>query len=513
MGTAPAVAIGDIVRGGLQAGIGFPAAARYHGWESSVIAPSLIADSTAFALLSAMTAGAFLAAIAWIAIERPALAMIYFLVFLAFVWRLDSVLYIDLFGPLFSEQLDRDVGPGISVVPLAISQGLMIAALLFSFRRSRLRALRGQAHSQLAALMSSGRFKLSDLAFWAFALFTIALWIELLVRGPIPLFAAMERFDYSRLYGGLLHHRLMEWGPMLAFQIGVFFATPTLHDRPFDWRFGAVFATLLLYLFLVGHRFSSFYVYGSFFIIPIGAVLLGRQARGLSARKVLAGTALRNLCLAGTALVVLVAAAVFYSYAVVRGFQGTELLAKLSQRILVQQGEMWWMTYERVFVQGNWDGDFAAYKLFVDPFDPTRNSTMQLLMELGLPLERAHFILGAGSAYTGGWPEVCFELGGPIGGFVLAALSAILFSEFMFLLTRCIAQERFATCFFLTPILFALAIGVVAGMVNSFIQVTFMVKAIAALVVYVAEDRWRSTPISVPCTTSPDPLPVPGKEA
>ncbi len=62
----------------------------------------------------------------------------------------------------------------------------------------------------------------------------------------------------------------------------------------------------------------------------------------------------------------------------------------------------------------------------------------------------------------------------------------------MFLLTRCIVQERFATCVFLTPILFALSIAIVSGMVNSFIQVTFLIKVTVALLVYVAEDRWRS---------------------
>jgi len=150
------------------------------------------------------------------------------------------------------------------------------------------------------------------------------------------------------------------------------------------------------------------------------------------------------------------------------------------------------MTYERVFLQDDWNGRFAAYKLFVDPFDPSRNSTMQFLMELALPLVRAQYIIAQGSAYTGGWPEVFFELGGPVGGFVLVALSAIIFSEFMFLMTRCIVQERFATCFFLTPILFALSITIVSGMVNSFIQVTFLIKAVTALVVYVTEDKWRS---------------------
>jgi hypothetical protein len=170
------------------------------------------------------------------------------------------------------------------------------------------------------------------------------------------------------------------------------------------------------------------------------------------------------------------------------------------------------MTYERVFVQGNWNGGMAAYKLFVDPFNPARNSTMQYLMELGLPLERAHFILGAGSAYTGGWPEVFFELGGPAGGFVLTALSAILFSEFMFLVVRCIVQERFATCFFLIPVLFALTINIAAGMVNSFIQVTFAIKLAVALIVYITEDRWRSGLIPAHLAESPDPIPASPKE-
>jgi len=363
------------------------------------------------------------------------------------------------------------------------------------------------------ALTFVGRFKISDLAFGVVALFTVALWIELLAGGPIPLFAAMERFDYSRLYGGLLHQRLMEWGPMLALQIGVFFVAPTLHDRPFDRRFGALFAVLLLYLFVVGHRFSSFYAYGSFFIIPIGVALLGREARGRSARRLFNGTSLRYVWIAGVALVVLIVVAVTYSYVFVRGFEGAQLFAKLSQRILVQQGEMWWMTYDRVFVQGIWNSSFAAYKLFVDPFDPTRNSTMQLLMEQALPLERAHFIVGAGSAYAGGWPEVCFELGGPIGGFALVALSAVVFSEFMFLLTRCIVEERYATCLFLTPIFFALSINVGSGMVNSFVQVTFVIKGAIALVVLVAEDRWRSSLILDPPTASSEPLPAAGKEA
>ncbi|XUJ37228.1 DUF6418 domain-containing protein [Bradyrhizobium japonicum] len=133
----------------------------------------------------------------------------------------------------------------------------------------------------------------------------------------------------------------------------------------------------------------------------------------------------------------------------------------------------------------------AFVKLFLDPFNPNRNSTMQLLMELGLPIERAHALLDLGVAYTGGWPEVLFELGGPVNGFILVVLSAIMFSEFLFLVTRCIVEQRYATCFFLTPILYAVEVYLASGMMNSFIQLTFMTKLGAAIFVYVLEDRWR----------------------
>jgi hypothetical protein len=474
-------------------------------------ASSLASDPVVFALLSAVAAGAVLAAIAGIAVTRPALGIIGLFVFFAFAWRLVSVLYIDVFGPLFSEQLERDIGPGISAVPIAISQGLVIAALLFSFRPQRLQRLFSADGPKLSRRLPVGGLDLAGIAFWIASLFVAGLWVELLLSGPIPLFAGLERYDYSRLYGGPLLNLLLQWGPMLAFQLGIFFVAPILNDRPFDRRFGYLFASLILYLFLVGHRFSSFYIYVSFFLIPMGAVLLGRHGMTATRRKFFPGKTLRNLVIIGTVLILLVAGAVVYSYIVVRGFEGAELLTKLSQRIFVQQGEMWWMTYERIFLRGDWDSGFAAHKLFFDPFDPNRNSTMQFLMELALPAERAHFILQQGSAYTGGWPEALFELGGPIGGVALVALSAIIFSEFMFLVARCIVQVRFVTCFFLTPILFALSINIVSGMANSFIQVTFLIKIAAALVVYVTEDGWRLSLFSSPAGF--DPLPGLQKEA
>ncbi|EJN12813.1 hypothetical protein PMI42_03819 [Bradyrhizobium sp. YR681] len=444
------------------------------------------------ALLDIVAIGFILAVMAWIAVSRPGLVMIAFLVLFAFVWRLISVFYIDAFGPVFSEQLERYVGPGLAALPFVASQALVIAALLVSFRPQRLRALASGTRGGLAAMLPPGRFDLSNIAFWTVLAYVLGLWIELRLRGPIPLFAGIERFDYTRQYGGPLHQRLIEWGAMLAFQLGLFMTMPAMRGRGFDLRFAALFGAVLIYLFVVGHRFSSFYAYSSFFIIPVGALLLREGADQRRFPRIL-----RYFALAAAGLVALIVVALIHSYTVVRGSEIDQLRFKLTQRILVQQGEMWWATYERVFVHGDWNGALAMFKLFVAPFNPSSNSTMQFLMEQSLPLDRTYTLLTQGQTYTGGWPEVLFEVGGPVEGFFLVAGSAILFSEFMFLLTRCMIQERYVTCFFLTPILYAVSICVVSGMVNSFIQVTFMVKLAMAVLVYVMEDRWRASRMAV----------------
>jgi hypothetical protein len=430
-----------------------------------------------------------------IATGRPGLAMVAFLPFFSALWRLTSVFYIDVFGPVPSEQLERYIGPGLAVLPLVMCLGLFIGALLVSFRPQRLRELDSEPRSGLAAIVSPGRFDLSNLAFWVIVAYVLGLWIELLVRGPIPLLAGIERFDYARQYGGPLHRRLLEWGPMLAFQLGLFMVLPATRGGRFDLRFASLFGILLIYLFVVGHRFSSFFSYTSFFVIPLGGLLLQTREKGERSRTL--ARPMRYLIVAAVGIVALTAIALVHSYVVVRSSEIDLLQFKLTQRIFVQQGEMWWATYERVFVHGDWNGALALFKLLVDPFNPASNSTMQFLMERALPVDRAHDLIVRGQTYTGGWPEVLFEIGGPVGGFFLVAASAILFAEFMFLLTRCVLEERYVTCFFLTPILYAVEVLAVSGMVNSFIQLTFMVKLAVAVLVYVMEDRWRASRLAL----------------
>ena len=295
--------------------------------------------------------------------------MIFFFVLFAFAWRLVSVLYIDLFGPFFSDQLARDIGPGISALPIAVSQAIVIIAMLLSFRQQRVLRLFGRTSWGWPAACLRTIFALRSCVL-AVALFVVALWagaVGEVARSRCSL--GIERFDYTRLYGGPLHRRLLEWGPMLAFQLGVFFAVPLLHDRPSDWRL-APFGALILYLFLAGHQFSSFYAYTSFFIMPIGVVLIGGQEAVLPSRGDSSGICYVTCRSARFADRSDRNRRRLFRRRRAAPREGSFSRRNLAQRILVQQGEMWWMTYERVFLQDDWNGGDAAYKLFVDPFVP-----------------------------------------------------------------------------------------------------------------------------------------------
>ena len=50
-------------------------------------------------------------------------------------------------------------------------------------------------------------------------------------------------------------------------------AAERLRNRRFDIRYLALIGSLMFYMFLTGNRFSAFYSYGSFFILPLSAVI------------------------------------------------------------------------------------------------------------------------------------------------------------------------------------------------------------------------------------------------
>jgi hypothetical protein len=180
---------------------------------------------------------------------------------------------------------------------------------------------------------------------------------------------------------------------------------------------------------------------------------------------------------------VTIAAVAIYSNLVnVRGYERSEVGSEFLERILVQPSELGWISYERVFNFGHWQPDRVYDFLFQAPLDPDRNTTPQYLMleTIGEPRTSEH--IKGGFQFAGGFPEIFFELFGPIfawpfifgSGYIAASLTALIIKGTI--------QGRYASAFLSLYVLFGVQVMYIGGMLNFVIVETYWMK-IAALAV------------------------------
>ena len=126
-------------------------------------------------------------------------------------------------------------------------------------------------------------------------------------------------------------------------------------------------------------------------------------------------------------------AGIYNNLANVRQFQGDEILSQFWERLLVQPSELGWISYERVFSFGQWQPDRVFDFLFQAPLDASRNTTPQFLMLETIGEPRTYEHISGGFQFAGGFPEIFFELFGPVyawpfifgAGYIAAGLTAV----------------------------------------------------------------------------------------
>lgn len=420
-------------------------------------------------------------------VRRRFLFYLLFLLLVSFAMRLASALYIDLAGPVYSVQLFREMGPGTATLPLSAAHllYLLIFIIIFgpAFRRRFLARAR-QLHTGGRSVVDQS---VADIVFAAYVCFLVLLFLDFWRIGVVPFVVGMERFEYTEQYGGVWHQVLMKYGVLLALPLGVFFSYGALFRGRPDLRFLFVLLGLYVYVYLAGHRFSAFYGYGAAFLMPYAAAAAGRRVGGAPSdprriRRVwtLAVPAL-TLCLGAT----LVGTALYRSYYVNRelatdpGDTRTSPFASIVHRVLVQPGELWFVTWERVFVEQRQRPNEAFDGVFINPVsDPARNTTIPYLMvaEIG---DRAYPTLDAGSAYAGGYPEIFFELLGSLGAYLGIAALALITALLARLLLFAIVERRYVRIFLCWYVLFALVLVPLGGMLNFLVNVKFWLKVLA----------------------------------
>ncbi len=417
--------------------------------------------------------------------RRTAAALAASFLLFSLVSRTLSLAYVDLAGPLYSDQLGRMVG-GAPTMPLfAASVLLLMATLAYVFRPTIL------AQVRIPTRPASWRTDLPGNALFAFSLaFVVSLYGDMVGRGVVPLLAGMDRLEYNTSIAGPLHEWLGQMGFLLASMLGAGFCMPRLQGREFSFRFLALYLLILIYFALTGNRFSAFYSFTSFFVLPLAAVpamasvglMPPPPVRTHWKRFFYSKTALFiALSLGSLGIVILLLQSIIN----VRAYD--DPVDQLIQRALIQPVELWCATWDNL--DRYWSGSFdeAWADLFTNSLDPTRNTSMQMLMLRNLGTDRTQELLDMGQQYTGGYPEVLFEFLGPL----LALPAALAFSIPTALLLRmsvlALCERRLLTVLMSIYVFYGFSLLFIGGMLNFLVVWTYWVKVAVLFVVYLLE--------------------------
>ncbi len=411
-------------------------------------------------------------------------------VYVTVVWRMIAATAVDAHGPFWSSQLERHVGGdgGGAVYTIAWAMTGLLAMLPFAARRP---VWRFAPPPPLGPGPTLG-----NLAFAGALLFVAALFADMLQRGVVPLLVGMERYDYARDHAGPLHAWLFEYGGMFAFALGLFCVMRLRAEGRLDLRFVGLLGALYAYALLTGHRVSAFYLFGTYFAMPFAALpLSARRGEPLLPRlparqqRMLSGPALAAV---GTLAAATAAAALLNSYLNVRAGD-EDALSKIVERIAVQPVEMWWPTWERVFVQRGDDPSLALRAMFVDPVDGSRNTGIQYLMLMILGETRTQeIVVQQGMQFAGGYPEVLFEVFGPGLGWVVLAGASLLYGLALRRIADAVLDGHVLTALLGTYVLFTAALLFIGGMMNWIVAWTFWVKLAAFLGASAFESAWHA---------------------
>ena len=436
-----------------------------------------------------------LAVLLWLVRRRRAAAVAGFFVLFSLITRTLALVYVDLAGPIYAIELENEIGGAQSMPFFAAAVLAFLVPLAWLFRPTALAKLLPTVRDA-----ATPRENIRHMAFMALAAFVLALYGDMATRGPIPLVAGMDRLEYTSTIAGPLHAILMEQGFLLAGLIGVMMVVPRLAGRDFDFRFLGLYLSVMVYFVLTGNRFSAFYSFTSFFIIAFAALpamaAVGRLAPPKGRRSPLVALLCSRFAIFASlvALAFGLSALLVHSLVTVRGYD--DPLAQFTQRTLVQPVQLWWTTWRDLQERAT-DPSLAWDAAFVNPIDPTRNTSIQVLMIKNLGEARAAELLDNGQQYAGGYPEILFELLGPFLALSASLAFGVATAWLLRLIVVSTAHGRVATAFMAIYVCFGFSLLYIGGMLNFLLVWTFWAKCGLLAVAAVLERRAPRRPSQI----------------
>lgn len=412
--------------------------------------------------------------------------MLLFVLF-TLVYRSILVVLLDFSDPVLSIQTGSFVGGGSAYI---VFLGAVAVFLFAAFRATHfvfsLSYTSRKRHYRYPVLIRR-------VALAAVVGLIAGLYLELLYGGAIPLIEGIDRLEYAKT-AGPIYQVADDYRFLISFSLGAIVAIDWLFKKVVKILPVGAFAAFMLFWALSGHRFSAFFVCVSFFAAPLSVLYYRPKDVDLDVplfrvsgrfTKVVTSAAFRYIAV--LVLIVVVGFLVFNSYYNVRRYSHVE--RSLAQRVLVQPVETFWLSWKRVFIEGHWDHEGATTAIFSNPLDDTKNTGIQYLMSVDLGVRRTWELLGHGTQYAGGYPEVAFEWLGPIVGWPFIMFYAMMYGAVAGSIQAFVVRGYLLTSISVITIYYAMSLFYIGGMLNFVIPVTFWMKLFIVVICYTYENN------------------------
>jgi len=387
------------------------------------------------------------------------------LIFIIWLWKFVSVVYIDLNPNTYSPELERYIGGGASSLILISIYFMVTLGFLLVFRAKSFSSLLDLSKNRQTNSLRIGHIGWYSLILFSSISLILISYIEIL-KGPVPFFAAMERNIFMvSYYKGFAYKILLKYINYISLILGVIFLYELRQTKKALYSL-YVFFSMSILLVLAGHKFSSLVINFYLFTIPLTFILLDRRYR---------------LKLAAVVIffVVLVSIANFNNFlntkftswkrrliettdqnprkiqnpqkaqnlqpenSHTRKYLQNRLKQFLKYRILIAQGQSWWTATDRIFTKNDWKPKEAFEYIFLNPIGKKNgNTAAQYLMYRDVGSDALR-ILKMGAIYSVGFPENLLELSGKFLIYPVVLVLSVISAGLLYLFFREILKGHY----------------------------------------------------------------------
>lgn len=420
----------------------------------------------------------------WVGISLVGLRRPKFVVFAApalmsILLKTTSVLYIDLCGPFYSRQLQMEVGLEVGSLHLLFSYALLMLGffLVIEFCYSK-----AEKNNLIFSHRKVGKnFQIMNVII---SMFLVFLCLNLARAGTIPLLDKIERYDFAVNHGGAIHGVLIKYLAIISSLLGVCIAYSYLVKKKLNVLAATNIFVILVYGLLTSHRFSYFNKVLVFSFVPMGVMMAGRMYLVYLYATI---TVIKKKILLSLLLLIILTTSVgsvVYSYAIIRTSGDATLLSKIDERVLIQQGELWFATMNMHENDNSLSLSKQFELLFTNPIDPARNTSIQLLTVNQVGLAETRRLGSIGQQYAGGFPEIFLSLSNYAILPLATLFTGVLLGFVTILFITSVTSGKVLCCVLGSFLLYGVYLTLFNGMLNQYFQITFCIKVILFLVLY-----------------------------